>query len=72
MWRQIKSDINNLKIIKLKSTESTSFGAVMMAAKALRIYSSYEYISKNYIKIDEIIELRKKILRFIIILTTYF
>lgn len=60
VWRQIKSDINNLKILKLKSAESTSFGAAMMAAKALGIYSSYEYISKNYIRIDEIVEPQKE------------
>lgn len=60
IWRQIKSDINSLKILKLKSAESTSFGAAMMAAKALGIYGSYEYISKNYIKIDETVEPQKE------------
>ena len=53
LWSQIKADVCGMTVETMENPETTTLGAVMMAALAASIYSNAETICGNFIKKKE-------------------
>jgi xylulokinase len=53
LWRQIQADIYGKKLVTLRTSEGSAFGAALLAGVGAKIYSSVEESSKQAIQVRE-------------------